>query len=194
MLSLVCKIHAAEDAVVNIDSDEENLLLVLLLRQRRRRRRKQHRLLWMYPLIADRLTSGQFYTIMNSCKSHNYFRMSKNSFDELLSLLKTHIGKAHTNLRRSILAEEKLAITLRKSLHKRWTHQSAKTQHGFLLLMRGIDYGTTVHYYQMMSAQMDTGRCTDEYEERRMGEIRHTRLEEILCLCSDSGEMTSVEL
>ncbi|KAJ8892385.1 hypothetical protein PR048_004965 [Dryococelus australis] len=41
---------------------------------------------------------------------------------------------------------------------------------------------------------MATWRCNDEYEERRMGEIRHTRLQEVVCLCSDNGEMASVEL
>ncbi|KAJ8872715.1 hypothetical protein PR048_026329 [Dryococelus australis] len=175
MSSLVCRIHAAEDAVVNMDSDKENLLLVLLLRRRRRHSRKQQRLLWTHPLTADRLTSGQLYTIMSelkqdSCKFHNYFKMSKNSFDEHLSLLKTHIGKADTNTRKSILAEERLATTL-----------SAETQHGFLpLMMQGIDSGTVVDYHQMMSAQVDTGRCTDEFEERWMGEIRHTRLQEVL--------------
>ncbi|KAJ8898343.1 hypothetical protein PR048_003703 [Dryococelus australis] len=201
MSSLVCEIHAAKDLVVNMDSDEENLRHVLLLRRpRRRRHRKQQRLSWIHPLTADRLTSGQFYTIMSelkqdSCKTHNYFEMSKNSFDELLSLLKTHIGKADINMRKSIPAEERLAITLRKSLHKRWTHQSAEKQHGFLpLMMQGFDSGTVVGYHQMMSAQMDTGRCTDEFKERRMGEINHTRLQEVLCLCSDNSEMASVGL
>ncbi|KAJ8893014.1 hypothetical protein PR048_005595 [Dryococelus australis] len=112
----------------------------------------------------------------DSCKFHNYFRMSKNSFDELLSLLKTNIGKADTNMKKSIPAEERLAITLRKSLQKRWTHQSAETQNGFLPMIKGIDSGIVVDYHQMMSAQTDIGRCTDEFEERRMGEIRHTRL------------------
>ncbi|KAJ8894803.1 hypothetical protein PR048_000110 [Dryococelus australis] len=183
--SLVCKIHAAGDAAVDMDSDEENLP-VLLLRRRRRRPRRQQRLLWTHPLTADRLTSGQFYTItielkQDSCKLHNYFRMSKNSFDELLSLLKTHIGKAHTLMRKSIPAEERLAISLRWVL----LANSAKFW---------IDSGTVVDYHQMMSPQMYTGRCTDEFEERRMGEIRHTRPQEILCLYSDSGEMASVEL
>ncbi|KAJ8872506.1 hypothetical protein PR048_026112 [Dryococelus australis] len=160
---LVCKIHAAEDALVNMDSEEENLLLVLLLRWRHRRRKQQ--------------------------------RMSKNSFDDLLSLLKTHIGKADTNMRKSIPAEERLAITLREGLHKRWTHQSAEPQHGFLpLMMQVIASGTVVDYHQMMSGQMDTGRCTDEFEERRMGEIPHPSLQEVLCLCSDSGEMACVKL
>ncbi|KAJ8878973.1 hypothetical protein PR048_019577 [Dryococelus australis] len=179
-----------------MDSDEGNLL-VLFVRWRRRRRRKQQRLLWMHPLTVDRLTSGQFYTIMteskqDSCKFHCYFRMSKNSFDELLSLLKTLIGKADTNMKKSIPAEERLAITIRKNLHKRWTHKSAETQHGFLpLMMQGIDPGRKVDYHQIMSAQMHTGRCTDEFEGRRMGEIRYTRLQEVLCLCSDSGEMAT---
>ncbi|KAJ8865871.1 hypothetical protein PR048_033394 [Dryococelus australis] len=174
-----------------MDSDEENPLHALLLRQLCHHRRKQQRRLWMHPLTADRLTSGQFYTIMSelkqdSCKFHNYFRMSKNSFDELSSLLKTHIGKADTNMRQSITAEERLAITL--SLHKRWTHQSVETQHGFLpLMMQGIHSGTVVDYHQMMSAQMDTGRCSDEFEKRLMDEIRHTRLQEVPCLCSDSA-------
>ncbi|KAJ8885461.1 hypothetical protein PR048_011658 [Dryococelus australis] len=43
-------------------------LRVLLLRRRRRRRRKQQRSLWMHPLTVDRLTSGQFYTIMSELK------------------------------------------------------------------------------------------------------------------------------
>ncbi|KAJ8892579.1 hypothetical protein PR048_005160 [Dryococelus australis] len=161
MSSLVWKIHAAQDAVVIMDSDEENLLHVLLLRRRCRRHRKQR-------------LFGQFYTIMSElkqycCKFHNYFRISKNSFDELLSLLKTHVGKADTNI--------------------------AETQHDFLpLMMQGIDSGTVVDYHQMMPEQMDTGRCTDEFEECRMGEIRHTRLQEFPCLSSDNGGMASVEL
>ncbi|KAJ8889079.1 hypothetical protein PR048_008573 [Dryococelus australis] len=173
MSSFMCKIHEAEDMVVNMDSDEENYFDVLLLR----RRRRIVRLLWMHPITVDRLKSGQFYTIM---------RCRKNSLDEILSLLKMHIGKADTNRRKSIPP---------KSLHKCWTHQSAETQHGFLqLMMQGIDSGTMVDYHQMMSAQMDTGRYTCEFEEHRMGEIRHTRLQQVLCLCSDSGEMASVEL
>ncbi|KAJ8869641.1 hypothetical protein PR048_028634 [Dryococelus australis] len=110
----------------------------------------------------------------DSCKFHNYFRMSKNSFDELSSLLKTHIGKADKNMRKSIPAEERLAIAF-----------SAETQYGFLpLMMQGIDFGTVVDYHQMMWAQMDTGRCNDEYEDRRMGETRRTRLQEVLYLAT----------
>ncbi|KAJ8888490.1 hypothetical protein PR048_007981 [Dryococelus australis] len=134
------------------------------------------------PEVASSPSSGQFYTIMSelkqdSFKFHNYFKMSKNSFDELLSLLKTHVGKADTNMRKSIPAAERLAITLRRVL------LSAETQYGFLpLMMQGINSGTVVDYHQMMSAQMDIGRCNDEYEECRMGEIGRTRLQEVLFL------------
>ncbi|CAL4121766.1 unnamed protein product, partial [Meganyctiphanes norvegica] len=46
-------------------------------------------------------------------KFKNYFRMSQDTFDQLLSLLKIHIQKKDTHLRKSIPAEERLAITLR---------------------------------------------------------------------------------
>ncbi|KAJ8877180.1 hypothetical protein PR048_021633 [Dryococelus australis] len=102
---------------VDMDCDEETLLLALLLRRRRRRRRKQ-RSLWMHPIPIDRLTSGQFYTIMSefkkdSSKIFNYFRITAESFKQLLAFLKIHIERADTNMRKSIPAEERLAITLR---------------------------------------------------------------------------------
>ncbi|KAJ8877985.1 hypothetical protein PR048_022448 [Dryococelus australis] len=71
----------------------------------------------MHPLTAGRFTSGQFYTIMSELKQDSCkFRCRKNSSDHLLSLLKTHIGKADQNMRKGIPAEERLAITLRWTL------------------------------------------------------------------------------
>ncbi|KAJ8893073.1 hypothetical protein PR048_005656 [Dryococelus australis] len=117
------RIYAAEDAIINMDFDQDNLVLVLLLRRRHRRRHKQQ-----------------------------------------------------------------------KSLHKRWTHQSAETHFGFLpLMVQGIDSGTVVNYPQMMSTQMDTGCCTDVFEERRMGEIRRTRLQESLMKSAVDTSVSTVE-
>lgn len=99
-----------------MDSDEESLLLVLLLRRRRRRRRR--RSLWMHPITSDRLSTGQYHTIINELKADaekffNYCRMSKSTFEELNSILKNHIERADTNMRKSISPEERLMITLR---------------------------------------------------------------------------------
>ncbi|KAJ8894028.1 hypothetical protein PR048_006638 [Dryococelus australis] len=70
---------------------------------------------------AERLASGQFYTIMSELKGDNskflnYFRMRHKSFKDLLDLLKMDIQKVDTNMRRSIPIEERLAITLRNLL------------------------------------------------------------------------------
>ena len=86
---------------------------------RRRRRRFSERETWMHPLTAERLSVGQYYTIMHrlrqddGTKFFDYFRMSQQTFDELLDILRPHIEKKDTTLRNCIPAEERLAITLR---------------------------------------------------------------------------------
>ena len=81
----------------------EAALLVILLRRARRRRRRDCRTMWMHPLTCSRLSTGQYYTIMpilraDPLKFENYFRMSQDSFDELLGVLKVHIEKKDTSL------------------------------------------------------------------------------------------------
>lgn len=102
-----------------MDSEEEAALLVLLLcRRRRRRRLKRQRSWWMHPVTSGRLTDGHFYTRMKNLKADNveftsFFSMSLDCFNHLLTLIKPHIQRTDTNMRRSIPAEERLAITLR---------------------------------------------------------------------------------
>lgn len=94
---------------------EELLLLTLLLRKRRKQRR---RLLWTHPITSARLTEGAHYLLMqdlqdDSSKHLNYFRMSSQTFNELLSHLQDSLQKQDTNMRRSIPPQERLAMTLR---------------------------------------------------------------------------------
>ncbi|KAJ8896303.1 hypothetical protein PR048_001647 [Dryococelus australis] len=84
----------------------------------RRRRRRRRQRVWMHPITAERLESGQFYTIMSELKEDdskffNYFRTSHKSFEYLLNLLKMNIEKVDMKMRRIIPAEERLAIQLR---------------------------------------------------------------------------------
>lgn len=63
---------------------------------------------------SSRLTDGQFYTIMGDLRADiakflNYFRMSQESFNELLTLLGPYMQKANTSMTRSIPIEERLA-------------------------------------------------------------------------------------
>ena len=78
-----------ESCVTMSSAAEELLLLTLLLRKRRKQRR---RLLWIHPITSARLTEGAHYLLMqdlqdDSSKHFNYFRMSSQTFNELLSHL-----------------------------------------------------------------------------------------------------------
>ena len=99
---------------VKMDSDEEALLLTLSLRRRRRRKLRQY---WVHPIIENR-DESQFYLLYNSLRMYddkffNYFRMSKNTFDYLLSELIESVQRSDSTMRKSIKADERLALTIR---------------------------------------------------------------------------------
>ncbi|KAK8393086.1 hypothetical protein O3P69_013250 [Scylla paramamosain] len=84
-----------------------------------RRRERQRR---MHPITSS--TDGQSYSIIDdlrvdNAKFFNYFRMSQESFNELLTLLGPYMQKANTNMSRSIPAEERLAVTCPSLSHSR---------------------------------------------------------------------------
>ena len=61
---------------------------------------------------------GEFHTLFRRLKDDRqkfckYFRMSMSKFENLKQLLHTDIEKKNTRWRRSITAEERLALTLR---------------------------------------------------------------------------------
>lgn len=81
--------------------------------------------------FRDRL--GVFHNLVQEVrlfpeKHHQYLRMSKESFDYVLSLVRQKITKQDTRMRRALPAELKLALTLHYlgsgedygNLHKHW--------------------------------------------------------------------------
>lgn len=65
-----------------------------------------------------RIPEGQFHVMYHSLKEYpekffKYFRMSPQSFDELLNEIREDITKENTHLRLSISPEERLTVTLR---------------------------------------------------------------------------------
>lgn len=101
---------------------EEALLmtgLLLIIRQRRRRRRiKKKKKYWVHPLLSQRHQKGLFCHLVsdlrkNETKFFQYFRMSINSYDELLTLLQERLRRQDTVMRKAVSAEEKLVVTLR---------------------------------------------------------------------------------
>jgi hypothetical protein len=64
------------------------------------------------------LLKGQFHKIYENLRAHpnkffNYYRMSVNSFDELLKLVGPSITYWKTEWRQAISPEERLSVTLR---------------------------------------------------------------------------------
>ena len=100
--------------------DQDHLIaLGVWIRNRYHRRNQYNRSVWVHALNSERLSVGQYHTIMHQLrqdtgtKFFDYFRMSQSTFDELLSIMTPHIKKQDTHFRSSISAEERLAITLR---------------------------------------------------------------------------------
>ncbi|XP_072164397.1 uncharacterized protein [Diadema setosum] len=88
---------------------------LLLLRQRRRRRRRR---MWVKPWIEKRKLKGAYANLLKELEDSSedfrkFVRMDVEAFRELLEMVAPTISKQDTKLRRSICAEERLAITLR---------------------------------------------------------------------------------
>ena len=92
------------------ESDDEVLLLYAVGNKRERK--------WVHEVDMKRREFGEFHHLMkqlrqDEVKFKEYFRMSSNQFEQLLSLIKDDIEKKEVNYRESISAEERLALCLR---------------------------------------------------------------------------------
>jgi hypothetical protein len=101
-----------------MDSEEEEAFLLLVLLNKKTKKKKINRKFWVHPLLEGRIAKGLFHTLYDDLikddgKFFMYFRMSRRSFDELLSMIQPIIRGTSTNMRLCIPADEKLALTLR---------------------------------------------------------------------------------
>ena len=102
---------------------EDDLCLLILTyiaikHRRRKQKRLQHRKWWVHPILQKRAKEGVWTTAINEFrtlypeKHRRCFRLSCTSFDLILSKIRNDIEKQDTQLRKSILAEQRLAVTL----------------------------------------------------------------------------------
>ena len=94
--------------------DEEEYLLLLIVSIRRASKRR----IWIHDIIKKREELGEFHRLVQELKLDSerfriYFRITPVMFEELLSLIAPHISPSSTNYRKTIKAEERLAICLR---------------------------------------------------------------------------------
>ena len=97
-------------------ASNEKLLLVALLAKKQRKRRSAERKVHVHPILTSRMYTGVHHTLFpdlcaDEKKFFNYFRMSKPSFEELLSYVRKDITGTTTKLRECILPDEKLTVT-----------------------------------------------------------------------------------
>lgn len=95
-----------------------NKLYLLYLLHLRLKKRRPQRKFWIHPILKVRYLEGTYYTLFekltkDSQKFFNYFRMSHETFNYVLSKLIDDIKKSDTKLRMAIPPEEMLAVTIR---------------------------------------------------------------------------------
>ncbi|XP_068084402.1 putative nuclease HARBI1 [Anabrus simplex] len=102
-----------------MDLNEEDVVIAcaayIVLQQKKKKNKKRY---WVHKLFTTRDEEGEFHTIFGRLRNDQekfvkYFRMSYSKFDNLLQQLKPHLTKKNSKWRKSISAEERLALTLR---------------------------------------------------------------------------------
>ena len=96
------------------DTEEELLLLLLVYRRCWPLRRRT----WVHEIIRKRQELGEFHRLVQELRLDQqiflqYFRMTPETFDNLLHVVGPHIHKQTTNYRKPISPEQRLAICLR---------------------------------------------------------------------------------
>ncbi|KAF9411110.1 hypothetical protein HW555_009972 [Spodoptera exigua] len=109
--------------------------------------RKRKRRYWVHPLNTKRISSGQFHCLYATLREYpskfiQFYRMSVESFDELLTIVKCFITKNDTKFRCAITPEERLTITLRLNPDKSFEYYRMSIQSFDVLLNLTKDYIT----------------------------------------------------
>ena len=99
------------------ESEDDYLFLLIGTVLNKRIKRKKKPRFWIHFIISKRQNWGYFYTIYNEIikdqeKFFNFTRMSRETFQELFSVIRKPCLKRDTAMRNSIPVEEKLLITL----------------------------------------------------------------------------------
>lgn len=104
------------------DSDDDSIISTILLTGNilsQRRKPKRRRLVWTRDWIQRREEHGAYHSLLRELRAsdpvsyRNFIRMDEVSFSTLLQKLSPIITRQNTVMRRSISAEERLAVTLR---------------------------------------------------------------------------------
>jgi len=98
--------------------DKMDEVVILYCFRKLIKKKMKKRRFWVHPCTSNRFFTGHFYLnhpklLEHPEKCFNYYRMSKTSFEELLTKISLVIKKDDTNMRCAIPPEERLALALR---------------------------------------------------------------------------------
>jgi len=93
-------------------SSDEELLILLALKIKKKKRK------WVHEINVKREEFGEFHHLCKELSTYedrfvNYFRMTREQFEEIHELVSPRISKLTTNWRKPIGTKERLAICLR---------------------------------------------------------------------------------
>lgn len=96
------------------ESEEDDMLLFLASQLSKKRKRRH----WVHSTLQKRKQLGEFHTLINELDADaerfkQYFRVSREQFEIILSNIQEDITKQTTYWREPIGARERLAICLR---------------------------------------------------------------------------------
>ena len=98
-------------------ASNEEVLLAALLAKKKSKKRSREKKMHVHNMLSSRMETGLHHTIFNDLcadeKFFSFFRMSKTSFEELLSYIRRDLTGTTTNMRECITPEEKLSVTLK---------------------------------------------------------------------------------
>ncbi|KAL4708934.1 hypothetical protein ACJJTC_014962 [Scirpophaga incertulas] len=99
--------------------DPRLVVLLYWYRRHQRSRRRQNRRFWVHPINQESVRTITFEKLFENRRNDekmffNYFRMSIESFEKLLTRLEnSSLPKSNTNMRKCLSTKMKLAICLR---------------------------------------------------------------------------------
>lgn len=105
--------------VFEMELDDAVVLCFAYRRWKRRKQIEKRQQYIVHPILTDRGTHGVFVTLYPNLRKYEikfvkYLRMSIQSFDDLLELIREGISPCEKYVQRNVVsAEEKLVITLR---------------------------------------------------------------------------------
>ena len=103
--------------LLKLIQEEEHMFLEMIVISNAAKKKKRTHKYWIHPILLNRKTLGTYHSLVQELKLHGdkfrqYFRVSTEQFENLLTITGPHLTKYGPS-RETISASQRLAICLR---------------------------------------------------------------------------------